>query len=77
MSFIPLGLASIRGRTRPLRVLLIYPPSVYSHDAPIGTNRPVIVQYGSWLGHILSGNFGTSTQYQAPVGPLLGKAVIN
>ncbi len=51
--------------------------AVRALDAQLGTNRPVIDQYGTWLGHVLSGNFGTSTQYQAAIGPILGKAIVN
>ena len=51
--------------------------AVRALDAQLGTDRPVIDQYGTWLGHVLSGNFGTSTQYQAAIGPILGKAIVN
>ena len=51
--------------------------AVRALDAQLGTNRPVIDQYGTWLGHIVTGNFGTSTQYQAAIGPILGKAIVN
>jgi peptide/nickel transport system permease protein len=43
----------------------------------LGTNKPVIDQYGTWIGHVLSGHFGTSYQYQSSIGPILGKAVVN
>ncbi len=51
--------------------------AVHALDVQLGTDRPVIAQYGTWLGHIVSGNFGTSTQYQAAIGPILGKAIVN
>jgi peptide/nickel transport system permease protein len=51
--------------------------AVRALDRQLGTDRPVIDQYGTWLGHIVTGNFGTSTQYQAAIGPILGKAVVN
>jgi peptide/nickel transport system permease protein len=51
--------------------------TVHAYDVKLGTNRPVIDQYGTWLGHIVTGNFGTSTQYQAPVGSFLGPALVN
>jgi peptide/nickel transport system permease protein len=51
--------------------------AVRALDAQLGTNRPVIDQYATWLGHIVRGNFGTSTEYSAPIGPILGKAVVN
>ena len=30
-------------------------------------DKPVIVQYGIWLGKVLTGDLGRSTQYQRPV----------
>ena len=43
----------------------------------LGTNKPVIDQYATWIGHVLRGHFGTSYQYQSSIGPILGKAVVN
>lgn len=54
---------------------LAAPSAVAALSHQLGTDRPVIDQYGTWIGHILSGNFGTSYQYQAPIGPILGKAL--
>jgi peptide/nickel transport system permease protein len=51
--------------------------AVAALDKQLGTNKPVLDQYGTWLGHIVTGNFGTSTQYQSAIGPILGKAVVN
>jgi peptide/nickel transport system permease protein len=51
--------------------------SVHALDVKLGTNRPVIDQYGTWLGHIVTGNFGLSTEFSAPIGPILGPAVLN
>ena len=56
---------------------LASPAVVHRLDVKLGTNRPVIDQYGTWLGHIVTGNFGTSTQYQSAVGPILGKSLVN
>ncbi len=56
---------------------LASPASVHALDVKLGTNRSVIAQYGTWLGHIVGANFGTSTEYQAAVGPFLGTAVVN
>ena len=56
---------------------LAAPSAVQALDRQLGTDRPVIDQYGTWLGHIVTGSFGTSTQYQAPIGPILGTAVVN
>ena len=53
------------------------PSAVAALSRQLGTNRPVIDQYGTWVGHLLSGSFGTSYQYQAAIGPILGKALVN
>ncbi len=54
---------------------LAAPSAVAALSRQLGTNRPVIDQYGSWIGHVLTGNLGTSYQYQSPVGPILTKAL--
>ena len=51
--------------------------SVNALNHTLGTDKPVFQQYITWLGHVLQGNFGTSTQYEVPVGPILGKALVN
>ncbi len=40
-----------------------------------GLDRPVISQYGSYLGRVLHLNLGSSTQYQTPVATLIGHAL--
>jgi peptide/nickel transport system permease protein len=56
---------------------LAAPSAVAALSHQLGTDKPVIEQYFTWIGHILSGNLGTSYQYQAPIGPLLGTALVN
>jgi peptide/nickel transport system permease protein len=51
--------------------------AVAALDHQLGTDRSVFAQYGSWIGHIVTGNFGESTEYQAPIGPILGNALVN
>jgi peptide/nickel transport system permease protein len=55
---------------------LAAPSAVKALSKQLGTNKPVIDQYGTWIGHLLHGNFGTSYQYQAPIGPILGRAFV-
>jgi peptide/nickel transport system permease protein len=43
----------------------------------LGTDRSVFAQYGTWIGHIVTGNLGISYAQQAPIGPILGKALVN
>lgn len=51
--------------------------SVNTLSHQLGTDRPLISQYFTWIGHILTGNLGTSYAQQAPIGPILGKAFVN
>jgi peptide/nickel transport system permease protein len=37
----------------------------------------VFAQYGTWIGHVVTGNLGTSYALQQPIGPILGKALVN
>jgi peptide/nickel transport system permease protein len=43
----------------------------------LGTDKPVIEQYGTWISGVLHGDLGTSHQYNAPIGPLLISALEN
>ena len=54
---------------------LAAPSAVAALTRQLGTNKPLLDQYGTWVGHLLTGNLGTSYQYQAPIAPLLGKAL--
>ena len=56
---------------------LAAPSAVRALDHQLGTDRSVFAQYGTWVGHVVRGNFGTSTEFQASIGPILGKAVVN
>src|ERR1700761_2395542 len=51
--------------------------AVNALDHQLGTDRSVIAQYGTWIGHVVTGSFGTSTTYDAPIGPILGRAIVN
>src|SRR6202050_4605670 len=56
---------------------LAAPSAVASLSHQLGTDKPVIAQYATWVGHVVTGNLGTSYEYQAPIGPLLGTALVN
>jgi len=43
----------------------------------LGTDKPVIDQYWTWISHIVQGQFGQSYQYRSAIGPLLGSALVN
>jgi peptide/nickel transport system permease protein len=56
---------------------LAAPSAVRALAHQLGTDRSVIAQYGTWIGHVVTGNLGTSDEYQAPIGPLLTTALGN
>jgi len=37
----------------------------------MGLNQPLIVQYGSYVAHLLNGDLGVSSSYSQPVGPVI------
>ncbi|MFN8187032.1 MAG: ABC transporter permease [Gaiellales bacterium] len=43
----------------------------------LGTNRSVVVQYGDWIGGLLTGDLGTSYAFNRPVEELLWPALKN
>jgi peptide/nickel transport system permease protein len=53
------------------------PSAVKALSHQLGTDKPLIAQYFTWIGHILSGNLGTSYAQQSPIGPILSKALVN
>jgi peptide/nickel transport system permease protein len=54
------------------------PAAIKALDQQWGLNRPFFVQYFSWLGHVLTGNFGNSWVNNFPVSQLLAsRAVIS
>jgi peptide/nickel transport system permease protein len=48
---------------------------ILNHE--MGTDRPLLVQYGSWVGGFVQGDLGKSYAYRAPVSQFLGIAAIN
>jgi peptide/nickel transport system permease protein len=47
------------------------PDAVAALEARLGLDRPALVQYLSWLGSILIGDFGESLRLSLPIGPIL------
>jgi len=43
----------------------------------LGVDRPVYVQYGRWVGHLVHGDLGQSLEYKVSVSSLLGPALLN
>jgi peptide/nickel transport system permease protein len=56
---------------------LAAPSAVHVLDHQLGTDKSLIQQYLTWIGHLLTGNLGKSYTYQAPIGPILGTALVN
>jgi peptide/nickel transport system permease protein len=56
---------------------LAAPSAVKALSHQLGTDKPVIEQYWTWITNFVTGNPGTSYQYQAPIGPLLTRALGN
>jgi peptide/nickel transport system permease protein len=52
------------------------PTAIKALDQQWGLNRPFFVQYFSWLGHVLTGNFGNSWVNNFPVSQLLASRAI-
>jgi peptide/nickel transport system permease protein len=52
------------------------PGAIKALDQQWGLNRPFFVQYFSWLGHVLTGNFGNSWVNGFPVSQLLASRAI-
>ncbi len=50
--------------------------AVAAFNHKLGLDRPLAVQYWSWVTGLLQGNLGTSYQYQAPVGQFLWPAAL-
>ncbi|MCC0065232.1 MAG: ABC transporter permease [Defluviimonas sp.] len=44
-------------------------------SARYGLDRPLVVQYGIWLGNLLQGDLGTSIASRRPVASLIGQAL--
>jgi peptide/nickel transport system permease protein len=56
---------------------LASPSAVRALDHQLGVDRPLVVQYWTWITGILHGDFGQSYQFRAPVWPFIHAALIN
>ena len=43
--------------------------------AKLGTDKPIPVEYGNWIWGLLRGDFGTSMQYNTPIGDDLSSKI--
>ena len=53
------------------------PDQIAAVEAKLGLDRPIIVQYGDWIGGVLRGDFGRSMLMDRPVAPLVLNAMGN
>jgi peptide/nickel transport system permease protein len=53
------------------------PRAVAALNHQLGVDRPLVVQYLSWLGGAVHGDFGRSLSFRAPVSDLLSRALVN
>jgi peptide/nickel transport system permease protein len=51
--------------------------AVAALNARLGTDRPLLVQYGDWIGGFVRGDLGQSLNFARPVSDLLGPALAN
>jgi len=51
------------------------PEQIFEFNKRLGLDRPLIVQFWKWLSELLTGNLGTSLQFQSPVADLLLPAI--
>jgi peptide/nickel transport system permease protein len=53
------------------------PETIEAMRAAYGYDKPLVVQYGLWLWHVLQGDLGTSIASGRPVTSEVGRAVVN
>ena len=53
------------------------PEAMAELRAEMGLDRPLFVRYLDWLGHFVTGDYGTSYIYRLPVKAMLGEKLIN
>ena len=53
------------------------PRAVAALNHQLGADRPVLMQFGSWIAHLLHGDMGTSYAFRAPVAPFVVHALAN
>ena len=53
------------------------PTAVEVLNHQMGTDRPVLVQYGAWIAGFVTGDLGESYAYRSPVAPFLMTALLN
>jgi peptide/nickel transport system permease protein len=57
--------------------LRLDPEQIQRRKHEIGLDRPMVAQWGSWLGGLLRFDLGTSLYYNSPVAPIVGERARN
>jgi len=55
----------------------VTPQRLHAVERLLNLNRPLVSQYGSWIGGVLHGNFGTSLANGESVSALIGSRIVN
>ncbi len=53
------------------------PRAVAALDHQLGADRPALVQYADWAGHLLRGDLGQSFAFRSPTAPFVAAALLN
>lgn len=64
---------STKAGTDPVRYQQMYDAA----REKLGLDKPIVVQYFSWIGNMITGDFGFSTQYRRPVSEVIGAPLWN
>lgn len=51
--------------------------AIHELEHQLGLDRPLLIQYTTWLFHIARGDLGESLRMQRPIGPILGERLRN
>src|SRR5262249_8795150 len=51
--------------------------AVATLDASLGVDKPLLVQYVTWIGGFVHADLGTSLSFHVPVAELLGRGLVN
>lgn len=52
------------------------PETLAALEQNLGLNDPLLVQYGSWIGGMLQGDWGTSLRFKEPIADLMGQKML-
>jgi peptide/nickel transport system permease protein len=56
---------------------LAAPSAVIALDHQLGVDKPLLSQYGTWIGGLAHGDMGTSYQFRSAVEPFIQAALVN